>query len=132
MYVLSNHAPGCAPAAAGHQLNTTEWNDGALYQQTQLLKTRNPNLKTLIAVGGWAHNDPNATTLHLFSKAVATASARRKFIANILAFTAKYGFDGWVEAVGRARAARSLEPRSLPGNREPFVTRPGNSPAAAP
>lgn len=59
-------------------------------------------MKTLIAVGGWAHNDPNATTVHLFSKAVATAATRKKFIANILAFTAKYGFDGcapWGEHV---------------------------------
>lgn len=86
--------PPPAPPAAGHQLNTTEWNDAALYQQTQLLKTRNPNLKTLIAVGGWDHNNPNATTAHLFSKAVATTAARKKFIASILAFTAKYGFDG--------------------------------------
>ena len=40
------------------------------------------------------HNDPGTATLHLFSEAVATAESRKIFVANILAFTAKWGFDG--------------------------------------
>ena len=40
------------------------------------------------------HNDPGMPTLHLFSQAVATAETRKVFVANILAFTAKWGFDG--------------------------------------
>jgi len=60
----------------------------------QALKKRAPGLKTLIAIGGWSFNDlgPNQ---RVFGDMVATAQNRALFIRNALAFTARYGFDGW-------------------------------------
>ncbi|TNN73529.1 Acidic mammalian chitinase [Liparis tanakae] len=36
-----------------NELVTYEWNDDVLYKSFNALKTRNPQLKTLLAVGGW-------------------------------------------------------------------------------
>ncbi|WP_211473442.1 glycoside hydrolase family 18 protein [Collimonas humicola] len=51
------------------------------------LKQRNPALKTLISVGGWAGSKD-------FSNVALTPQARRKFAASALAFIRKNGFDG--------------------------------------
>ena len=52
-----SRAPASAPAALRHPADITikilEWNDEELYAQTMALKQGNPNLKVLIAIGGW-------------------------------------------------------------------------------
>ena len=55
--VPAHVAPTSAPATLRHPADITikilEWNDEELYAQTMALKQGNPNLKVLIAIGGW-------------------------------------------------------------------------------
>lgn len=45
-------------ACADFSFKPVEWNDESqLYGETMALKQQNPNLKVLIAVGGWTMND---------------------------------------------------------------------------
>ena len=55
-----------------------EWNDDKLYPRFNALKQKNPNLKTLLAVGGWNHENANSP----FSKMVRTAASRRVMFLN--------------------------------------------------
>ncbi|XP_071452321.1 chitinase-3-like protein 1 [Hetaerina americana] len=71
------------------------WNDlstnggkGAL-KRFNALKSRNPNLKTIVAIGGW--NQGSAT----FSRVVNNAGSRKRFVSNAVAFLKEYGFDGF-------------------------------------
>ena len=50
-----------------------EWNDDKLYPRFNALKTKNRKLKTLLAVGGWNHENANSP----FSKMVRTAASRK-------------------------------------------------------
>ncbi|CAH3021186.1 unnamed protein product, partial [Porites evermanni] len=59
-----------------------EWNDDKLYPRFNALKQKNPTLKTLLAVGGWNHENANSP----FSKMV--------FIEHAVSFLRKWGFDG--------------------------------------
>ncbi|XP_077295817.1 chitinase-3-like protein 1 [Arctopsyche grandis] len=52
------------------------------------LKKANPNLKTIVAIGGW--NEGSAK----FSKVANDQTLRENFARNAAEFTAKYGFDG--------------------------------------
>ncbi|KAK9760868.1 hypothetical protein K7432_014685 [Basidiobolus ranarum] len=64
--------------------------DEAQYRAFNNLKTGIP-LKTMIAVGGWAHNDDFPTA---FSDMAATADRRAHFIQSAIQFLRTYGFDG--------------------------------------
>ena len=57
------------------------------FHQLQLLKQAHPDLKTLIAVGGW-------TLSARFSDAALTAESRAKFARSAVDFVTRYGFDG--------------------------------------
>ncbi|KAI4468382.1 chitinase [Holotrichia oblita] len=61
---------------------------GALRRFTGL-KKKNPNLQTLVAIGGWSEGSVG------FSKVVSNANLRATFISNTIAFLEKYGFDGF-------------------------------------
>jgi chitinase len=66
------------------------WDNGALrgnFHQLQKLKEANPNLSTLISVGGW-------TWSSRFSDVALTDASREKFVASCVEFVQKYGFDG--------------------------------------
>ena len=54
------------------------------------LKKKNPALKTLLAVGGWTHEEKDSP----FSKMVATAAGMKAFIDSSIARLRKFGFDG--------------------------------------
>ena len=83
-----------------HQVLPHEWNDeDELYPALQKLKRKNPNLKTLISIGGWNFNEPNSKysgkwTHQLFSKMAASRSSRQEFIKSAINFAQKHGFDG--------------------------------------
>ncbi len=63
--------------------------DGLLgnFHQLQLLKEQNPNLQTLISIGGW-------TWSAKFSDVALTDASRQKFAASCVAFMKQFGFNG--------------------------------------
>ncbi|XP_074538457.1 chitotriosidase-1-like [Halichoeres trimaculatus] len=72
----------------GHELITYEWNDDELYTSFNALKQRNPNLKTLLAVGGWNFGTQKFTSM------VSTQANRDIFIKSTIKVLRKYNFDG--------------------------------------
>ncbi|KAL4236351.1 Oviduct-specific glycoprotein [Mactra antiquata] len=77
-----------AKLTSNYELTTFEWNDIQLYKDFNGLKKSNPNLKTLLAVGGWnAGSTP-------FSNMVTDQYYRKKFARQSVEFIVQYGFDG--------------------------------------
>ena len=58
------------------------------YAEFNALKERNPELKTLVAVGGWSFGSGN------FSAMAADHVMRSKFVTSAVAFLRQHGFDG--------------------------------------
>ncbi|KAK4143425.1 glycoside hydrolase superfamily [Dichotomopilus funicola] len=65
----------------------------ALYDRVSALKSKDPDLKVWIAVGGWAMNDPGPyrTT---FSDLAASTSAQDAFFESLITFMRRHNFDG--------------------------------------
>ena len=78
------------------------------------LKAAHPNLRVLIAVGGWFDSGK-------FSDVAATAAARVKFAKSVRAFVVKYGFDGvdldWEYPV----VATDVNPNVRPADRDNYA-----------
>uniref|UniRef100_A0A7N9DGM0 Chitinase-3-like protein 1 n=1 Tax=Macaca fascicularis TaxID=9541 RepID=A0A7N9DGM0_MACFA len=69
-------------------IDTWEWNDVTLYGMLNTLKNRNPNLKTLLSVGGWNFGSQR------FSKMASNTQSRQTFIKSVPPFLRTHGFDG--------------------------------------
>ncbi|KAE8419746.1 glycoside hydrolase superfamily [Aspergillus pseudocaelatus] len=65
----------------------------ALFKQVTDVKKKNPNLKVLVALGGWTHTDPGPYR-EVFTTMVSSPANRQTFITNLLSFLNQYGFDG--------------------------------------
>ena len=74
-----------------NKLATVEWNDDDLYKRVEALKLKNPNLQTLLAVGGWNHEGGAVSP---FSRMVSTAGKRKTFIDSAIDLVRKYDFNG--------------------------------------
>jgi len=84
-----------------YKLQPIEWNEqDELYPGIQKLKEKNPNLKTLLSIGGWSFNDPEdineigTSTYQLFSQMASSSAGRQEFISSAIEYAKKYGFDG--------------------------------------
>ncbi|PVD37546.1 hypothetical protein C0Q70_00140 [Pomacea canaliculata] len=79
---------------SGNQLAAFEWNDDStdwsvgLYQKFMNLKQKNPNVKTMLAVGGW--NLGSAP----FTQIAGSPGNRKAFITQAISFLRQRGFDG--------------------------------------
>ncbi|XP_013414708.1 chitotriosidase-1-like [Lingula anatina] len=59
-----------------------------LYERTVALKQRNPELKVLLAVGGWAQGSKQ------FVPMMSSVENRQAWVRNVVRYLRKYGFDG--------------------------------------
>ena len=58
------------------------------YAQSVALKDINPDLKVLIAIGGWNEGGKN------YSEMVSDPETRKKFVDSVVKFVEEHGFDG--------------------------------------
>ncbi|KAK4154117.1 glycoside hydrolase superfamily [Chaetomidium leptoderma] len=90
----------------------------ALYDRVSALKSKDPDLKVWIAVGGWAMNDPGPyrTT---FSDLAGSTTAQDAFFESLITFMRRHNFDGvdldWEYPVAEDRGG-------IPGDYDGFVT----------
>jgi chitinase len=73
--------------------NGTYDNEVPLYKEFNTVKQCHGGTKTLIAVGGWTHNDPGPMQSR-FSQMASSKSNRRTFANSVVQFLRTYGFDG--------------------------------------
>lgn len=68
-----------------------EWADINLkgYEKFVALKDKNPNIKTMIAIGGWTDSLTDK-----YSQLVANPDKIANFVTSVMAFLQKYKFDG--------------------------------------
>ena len=72
------------------KLKIVEWNDEATFKKIMALRSQNPELKVLLAVGGWNHEAKSSP----FSEMVKTESSMNAFILQSITFLRQRGFDG--------------------------------------
>ncbi|GMG36370.1 unnamed protein product [Aspergillus oryzae] len=64
-----------------------------LFARVANLKTRNPNAKIWVSIGGWAFND-DGPYRSVFTKVAGDSKATQILAHNLMGFMDKYGFDG--------------------------------------
>lgn len=66
----------------------------SLFSDLTAVKSKNPDLKAVIALSGWTFNDNDTVTQPVFSDMVSSSTNRKLFISNLIAFMRQYAFDG--------------------------------------
>jgi chitinase len=64
-----------------------------IYKSVGDVKSRNPSIKLIIALGGWSFSDPGEWQ-SVFPTLVSSEANRATFIQNLLGFLSEYGYDG--------------------------------------
>ena len=64
------------------------------YKRFNDLKKKNPELTTLLAIGGWNDGEENKTDLKKYSRMANDKELRRKFVDSVVTMLKKYDFDG--------------------------------------
>jgi hypothetical protein len=75
------------------QVTNMDGVDPEIFKTIGNVKARNPDLKIVIALGGWAFNDPGPWR-SIFPKLASSQENRATFIRNLLGFLSQYGYDG--------------------------------------
>ncbi|KAL2759723.1 glycoside hydrolase family 18 protein [Sodiomyces alcalophilus JCM 7366] len=75
------------------QITNMDGVDPSLYKDVGNVKSRNPNLKLVIALGGWSFSDPGPWQ-DIFPDLASTKANRAQFIENLIGFMSQYGYDG--------------------------------------
>ncbi|GFP57665.1 endochitinase [Trichoderma asperellum] len=78
---------------SGFDLTTLPGISPTLYQNVGNVKSKNPNIKIIISVGGWTFTNPGASQ-EIFSDMESSETNRATFISNIIAWQGEYGYDG--------------------------------------
>jgi len=103
-----------AKIGRNHELSMYEWNDDKLYPRAIALKEKNPDLKILLAVGGWNHENGKVSK---FSVMVNNEGYLRNFASSTVKFLRHWGFDGldidWEYPGGRGN--------SPPGDKQKYT-----------
>ncbi|XP_078500840.1 acidic mammalian chitinase-like [Lissotriton helveticus] len=85
---LCTHGVYAFATMSGHKIAPYEWNDDVLYVEYNNLKKVNPQMLTLLAVGGWNFGTQK------FTEMVASAGNRKIFIDSVIEHLRRYNFDG--------------------------------------
>ncbi|XP_063307623.1 acidic mammalian chitinase-like [Pelobates fuscus] len=85
---LCTHLIYAFATMSNNKIAPSEWNDDVLYNQFNALKSQNPKLVTLLAIGGWNFGTEKFTVM------VSTAANRKTFIDSVIAYLRLYDFDG--------------------------------------
>lgn len=91
--------------------------DVKLYKRLTSLKQQDPDLKVMIAIGGWTFNDPGPTAT-TFSDIARSESAQKAFIKSLISMMSTYDFDGvdldWEYPVAEDRSGRKEDFKNFP------------------
>lgn len=87
-YLCTHVVYTLATISTDNKLVTVEWNDQDMYKQLNNLKLTNPNLKTLLSVGGLVDG------VSPFVAMVFKPEGRTTFIQSALSFLRTHNFDG--------------------------------------
>lgn len=88
-----------------------------LYERLTMLKEMDPDLKVLIAIGGWTFNDPGPTET-TFSDIARSETNQKAFIKSLVSFLSTYNFDGidldWEYPKAKDRSGRDEDFETFP------------------
>lgn len=106
-----------------NKIDIWEWNDEMMYEHLNGLKKRNPNLKTLLSVGG------SSFSYQRFFELASNPENRQTFVRSVPPFLRLHGFDGldisWVQPQRKDRQPLATLIKEL---KEEFSREAGSEP----